>query len=250
MKLSLRNLIQIGFLILFLILMWILKGFIHLVCPFNFICSGPLWLKYFRIIFPIGFFISLFFIIITYFRGRIFCSWVCPVGTVQDIATYLKRDIGKKKKRKAVPSNKHLVILKYLFTLLLLISAYVTGVMVTVEYCPIFFTSVLGDLTFIIPYFFVVAVFLIIIFAIPRGFCRYICPLSVFFETAVRICTAVKGRNIFIDRKSCVECRVCESCCPMGNNIIEDFDPVNCINCRECEKRCPKNKGCEKTLKI
>ncbi|MCP3876298.1 MAG: 4Fe-4S dicluster domain-containing protein [Desulfobacteraceae bacterium] len=211
-------------------------------------------------------------LILAPFVGRIFCGYICPMGTTLDGTDAL---FGPKKNKFFFSDT--LFKVKYLALIFLLGSA-LFGVsyiffasplsLITRFYGLVLFPVIsflsketldlirpLGDLLditsisfaqvrtlrfatqFFILFFFI-AVFSMIKFS-PRFWCRYLCPsgaLLGFFSTSPIIRRHVSDK--------CNDCGKCTRCCPMS--AIEKQVPTNtfhseCIVCRTCEEICPEN---------
>jgi MauM/NapG family ferredoxin protein len=66
------------------------------------------------------FFFSIFVIVMTLFLGRVFCGWICPLGTLNNIFSFLKR----KKKQKEYKENWNRI--KYYILIFLLVTSILT----------------------------------------------------------------------------------------------------------------------------
>ena len=126
---------------------------------------------------PIFVILSVFVIMTTLIWGRgIFCGWVCPFGTIQDLI-YKFKSIFKFINFE-VPNNFHnkLIYIKYIILAAIIISAiYTSGNNLLMEFEP--FKTIIehkfNTSTVLILWSFVLLSF---VFFIERGFCRYLCP--------------------------------------------------------------------------
>ncbi|MCP4021757.1 MAG: 4Fe-4S dicluster domain-containing protein [Desulfobacteraceae bacterium] len=205
------------------------------------------------------------------FMGRIFCGYVCPMGTTLDTADYL---FGPKKKKYWF--SKQLFQIKYL-VLIFLAGSALFGVsyvffasplsLITRFYGLVIFPVVsflsregldlvrpLGDITdinaltfaqiriirfatqFFVLFFFV-ALFSMVKFS-PRFWCRYLCPSGALLAWVSK--APLIKRNV---SDNCNQCGKCLRNCPMS--AIEKEAPENtfhseCIVCRTCQEICPE----------
>lgn len=103
----LRRAVQTAFLVLFLALLWYaglrdagqapseaLKAFFY----FDPLVMTVTWLAAHEL--PAAFLLALITIGLTIALGRVFCGWVCPLGTVHNMATWFRRYRGKARLRK------------------------------------------------------------------------------------------------------------------------------------------------------
>lgn len=204
--------------------------------------------------------------------GRIFCGYICPMGTTLDVTdSFLKP--GKKHGQMSV----NLRQVKYLL-LCFLMGAAVLGVSFIFLASPLslitrfygllvfpvlsfackallVFARPLGDmldLTFLSYFdirtlrfatqffilFFFITVFFLVRFS-PRFWCRYLCPSGALI--------ALFSKRPLIRRQvsdNCTDCGRCTKRCPMS--AIRMDDPLRtayseCIVCRTCEQICPEH---------
>ncbi len=210
--------------------------------------------------------------------GRVFCGYICPMGTTLDVTDAL---FGYKNKTNLFSKNhskiENLLKLKYLILLFLLGSA-LFGVsyvffasplsLITRFYGLILFPVIsflsrealdivrpLGDMLDInfISYAqirtirfatqFFILFFFIVIFGLvrfsPRFWCRYLCPSGALL--------AFFSKAPMIRRQvseKCTQCGQCVKKCSMSAIAIEkpeDAFHSECIVCRTCEEVCPEN---------
>ncbi len=211
------------------------------------------------------------------FIGRVFCGYICPMGTTLDVTDAL---FGFKNNTYLFSKNqfkiKNLVKIKYLILAFLLGSA-LFGVsyvffasplsLITRFYGLILFPVIsflsreildivrpLGDMLDIsfISYaqirtirfttqffilFFFIVVFGMVVFS-PRFWCRYLCPSGALL--------ALFSKSPMIRRQVSDKCNQCGKCvrqCPMSAMEIENPENAfhsECIVCRRCEEICPE----------
>lgn len=89
--------------------------------------------------------------------------------------------------------------------------------------------------------FFVLGIFVVGSIAVPRFWCRYLCPLGGFLS----IFSRASFLGLKRDPVKCTKCPHCERACPMQIKILElDWQKINhpdCILCMECVDSCPEN---------
>ena len=213
----------------------------------------------------------LFVLILTVFFGRIYCSSICPVGTLQDFIGYLKRKIRKKVRfRYKKASN----ILRYsilgitvlfllfgsLFFVDLLDPFSNFGRIASNLFRPVYFflnntlTSVLEGfsiyklyyvtqvsynwVSLAFPAFFLLVLITMVLWR-GRLYCNTICPLGTFLGLISRYSVYKIG----IKESECTLCGACMTVCKaecidMKNRTI---DNSRCINCHNCFNACSQN---------
>ncbi len=180
--------------------------------------------------------------------GPVFCGWVCPLGLVLDLNQTLRRFVrrrilGKRKPEPiptAVPGD-----IKYALFGLLVGFALVAQIPLFQIVSPInllvralVFGSMLG-LAF-------VAAIVVVEWISPRLWCRALCPLGSFYSIVGRL--GVFRIQINPSEAGKVPCRKCQTRCPMGIPIMEDYTMKgagavthpNCTRCGECTEVCPR----------
>ncbi len=181
----------------------------------------------------------------SFVAGRAFCSWICPLNIVVDLATWLKSKFRIKSIETNTKSIRHL---RYYLLVLTLILSSILGFAVFEMLSPIGFLHrniVFGFGTGIMA---VVAVFLFDLFAKPLSFCFHLCPLGAFYSFVSHF--RVLKVNHIVD--NCTKCNLCFTVCPekqvlgiIGNSTgkIQSGECTNCGRCIEvCEDKALKFK--------
>jgi ferredoxin len=211
----------------------------------------------------------IFIIILTLIFGRVYCSTICPLGTLQDIFSNLYRRYKKKKYyRQLKPYN----WIKYSFLVLVIliffsgsligiylldpfsnfgriISAFVKPLIITINNTAAF-TLENFDIYFLYPLeikgftllkiiFPLFILLLILIMSIRSGrlFCNTVCPVG----TLLGLMSKVSFFRIKIAEDKCKGCQLCERVCKAGcidrKNKSVDFS--RCVSCYNCLAVCP-----------
>jgi formate hydrogenlyase subunit 6/NADH:ubiquinone oxidoreductase subunit I len=226
----------------------------------------------------VAFYWSIVTIVLTVVLGRVFCGWVCPLGTLNNIVSTLR-----KKRSTVMPPGLQKV--KYFVLVFVLVSAALglqaAGVLdpisltirsMSVSVYPAFnygvraaFDSVyaldppyLVDaseavyswlkasvLSFEQPAFrqgfFIGLLFLIILglnLLERRFWCRYLCPLGAMLGVLSRY--SLLKRSV---SEGCTECGVCNSHCPSGADphVKGGWKSAECMYCYNCDDVCPES---------
>ncbi|MBT8508254.1 hypothetical protein AZH53_07535 [Methanomicrobiaceae archaeon CYW5] len=197
---------------------------------FGFVFAAPLMPVYFYgfvatltgiQVLGLGMAAILLLVLLTFFTGRAFCAHICPVGTLQELASRLP---GRKFRvnNRIVPQAVRLVVL----------AAAVAGVFVSVNLLAAtgvesFFSLALtaGTLVF--------AAILVVSIVVYRPLCRFLCPFGAVFSA----CAAV-GTTGIVRTDACIGCRKCEKVCPTGE-AAPDTRNAECYLCGRCTEVCP-----------
>jgi len=178
--------------------------------------------------------ITLFYGII---GGRAFCSWVCPVNLITDLANWLRRVLYLDKIERKVWMSRN--VRYYVFGLALLVSA-ISGLAAFEIISPITimhrgvifgFGSGVG---------FLIAIFLFDLFVTKNGWCGHICPLGATHSIIGRFAPLSVKHNA----DNCTLCMKCKEVCPESQvlNMIgkrsELVTKQECTNCGRCIDVC------------
>lgn len=173
--------------------------------------------------------------------GAIFCGWICPFGTIQEYLGRVAEKLGIRKKN--LISKKWDRIFrnfKYIVLIVVLIQSARYFKLVFETYDPYYTIFNLWSSDITLTAVAVLGVTLILSLFIERAYCKYFCPLGAINGIMNRI-------NIFRlkkDRKSCIDCKLCDSACPMDIKVSEseDIKDSSCTKCMKCSDSCPVNK--------
>lgn len=222
---------------------------------------------------------SIITVIITVLFGRIFCGWICPMGTIFDLSTYI---IPNKKEKKPFGNGPYKNIKYYLLIFLFFgsllgfsavlffdplvflfrvftLNIYPFIVLITNQFLNLirplalkmgFFN--LSMLAYEQPVFslgllnlFLFLTIIGLIAAERRFWCRNLCPLGALLAILSRF--SIRGRQV---SDECTNCSKCAQICPM-NAIGDDFYKTStreCIQCERCAPVCPVDAISFKTI--
>lgn len=170
-------------------------------------------------------FYTLIIIIPTIITGRLFCGYVCPLGLLVEIFSYLLKPVSR---------SRHLRNLKYYHLIIIIILAcfgFYGGHLDPIATLTRGIGIVKHPGTFL-PI--VIVLSILFLSAIEeRFFCRNICPLGGLLGVISKI-------SIFkLKMTECKECHVCEKVCPTGAIEGQNVRFAECIVCQKCIDRCP-----------
>ncbi|QQE80272.1 4Fe-4S binding protein [Alicyclobacillus sp. SO9] len=174
-------------------------------------------------------------VLLTLLTGASFCSWICPLGTIQDVlAGFGKKIFG----RTFLPSprlDKYLRHLRFASLLLILYFTIRLGSLWFADYDP--FKAIFHfSFETLLPIF-LIAGFVVLSILSERFWCKYLCPLGAFFSLFSRLSLFKLKRN----PDSCKSCNLCNRSCPMGLNVAQAnvLSDGQCIKCLNCIQSCP-----------
>ena len=171
--------------------------------------------------------------------GRVFCSWVCPVNMVTDLASWLRRKMNLPRTSE-MPRN-----LRYYLLALVLILPVLTGMTVWewLNPVPVLYRAVLfsaGSGLWILA-----AIFLLDLFISERAWCGHLCPTGALFALLGK---ASPVKVSAVNAKDCDNCMDCFDVCPERQVLkpalrgqqpmITDSDCTQCGRCIDvCAQR-------------
>ena len=194
---------------------------------------------------PFIFLFWIFIIVTVFVFGRgLFCGWMCPFGSLQEIIHKVAARLGLARWQFKLPQHWHdrLKWLKYaIFGGLLAVSMFsmvLAEVLAEVE--PFKTTFLVGPLNRAWPYGLFVAVLLGLSVLIERPYCKYLCPLG------AALAMPSTFRWYGLKRKpDCNTCKACARGC--GAQAIDAdgrIDHRECLHCLDCMVLYTDPKGC------
>ena len=177
------------------------------------------------------------------FFGRLFCSWLCPAGGLQEMCMVITNKSVSGKFNKA----KFLIWVPWLgaITALFVMAGGVHSIN------PFMGTtagiSIVRPVSYITFYFCIALIVIIALVAGRRGFCHYVCWMAPFMIIGNKLGCFLRTNIVRIkaDKEKCIQCKMCTRNCVMSlpvetmvqNNAMENTE---CILCGMCIDTCPK----------
>lgn len=197
---------------------------------------------------------TLVWLLLTFLFGRIYCSSVCPIGTLIDGVMRVRRKIPRFNRPSAYKHKKRWsvhILFVYVFCLIIglvvvpfaiepwNIMRNIASVIKPSAVETTWISLGLGGLTGAIAG--ILSFILIIIYALFKGraFCTDICPLG----TAMGLLDTQTIFHIEIDPDKCIDCGACEEICKSNCiKVVSRFvDNSRCVRCFNCLSVCPND---------
>ena len=219
------------------------------LCPFggmeslySFMASGT-WL---RRVAPSSLVLLAIVVLTALLVGRVFCGWICPLGTLGEWTAKLSRKLGIRQRELPEPVDRPLRFLKYAVLALIIVFTWKLGTLAWRAYDPwVAWMHLSAGIEGMAeaPWSFVV-LFVTVIGAslfIERFWCRYLCPLGALLDPFQKV-------SLFKVRRSeehCIHCHICARSCPvrLDPESVEVTASAECIACGACVSGCPKEKA-------
>ena len=175
--------------------------------------------------------------------GRVYCSWVCPVNIVTDLAGWMRSKLGIKVSSQFSRST------RYWLLALTLVLPPITGAIVWELFNPVslMFRGIIFGLGW--AWMVILAVFLFDLFISQRGWCGHLCPMGAFYsllgkKSIIRVSAS--------KREQCDDCMDCFAVCPepqvikpalkgADKGLGPVIEAVNCTNCGRCIDVCDED---------
>lgn len=186
---------------------------------------------------------------LTVLSKKSFCSWVCPLGTVQEWFGRLGRQLFGRFMHLPRPIDRVLMGLRYvvLFGVLAMTWTVWQGDLGFRAYDPFFilFTGFQGHELASFSVLIGVGVLAIALF-VPFFWCRYLCPLGAVMDPLSRG-GLLRLRRV---KSVCTDCGSCDRACPHRIPVsqLDEVTARNCTNCLECVEACPEAGALELSL--
>jgi len=169
--------------------------------------------------------------------GRAFCSWVCPVNMVTDLAAWLRRKlyIDKIERKLWISRN-----LRYYMIIIALIVSAITGLTAFEIISPITILNRGVIFGFGAGLGLLVAIFLFDLFVVKNGWCGHICPLGGVHSIIGKFALLSVNHT----SENCTLCMKCKEVCPevqvlnMIGKRSELVSQIECTNCGRCIDVC------------
>ena len=192
---------------------------------------------------PASVVILLSIIAVSLLLRRSFCSFICPIGTIEELLW--KRGFSIFKGNLKLPkwldiiarAPKYLLLLFFVYFIFIAMSPVQISAFIASDYNKIadvrlmdFFAGLSGW-----PLAFIIAM-LILSLPLRNPFCRFLCPYGALLGLVAFFSPAKVTR----DNGFCVSCGVCNSYCPSGIPVMskERVHSPECIGCWRCISHC------------
>ncbi|QDF29632.1 quinol dehydrogenase ferredoxin subunit NapH [Halarcobacter anaerophilus] len=169
--------------------------------------------------------------------GRAFCSWVCPVNMITDLANYTRRKFGLNRIQKKQPATRNM---RYWIIALSLIISFIFAVPAFEFISPI--SMIHRGIVFGLGFGWaaILMIFLFDLFVLKNGWCGHICPLGGFYSLIGRF-SLIKVEH---QEEKCTLCMKCKEVCPESQVLFmvgKESGQVlsaECTNCGRCIEVC------------
>lgn len=178
------------------------------------------------------------------FFGRLFCSWICPMGGMQECLFSVNDKVPKQGWKNYI---KYVIWTVWVLAIVVCFLFRKKEITIDIFYMTDHGISVADIYNYIIYYGVIILILIPAVLFGKRVFCHYFCWMAPFMVlgTQIRKWLHLPGVHIAAQRENCISCKKCVQKCPMGLNVVElvkdncDFG-AECIQCGACVDSCPK----------
>lgn len=202
-----------------------------------------------------------FWLVATFVFGRLYCSSVCPVGTLQDISIWARRFFRLRPFRyRSSVGGKRARLTILVCYLICLVTSTLAFAWISEPWTILQSTAGLVRLDASITTWgshyswarlaggisvgAIVSALILLIYLVwavidGRRFCNEFCPIG----TALGIVTEYSVMHIEINPDKCINCMKCEEICPSHcvKVVSRYVDNARCVRCFNCLKVCPND---------
>ena len=178
-------------------------------------------------------------LVLTMASKKSFCSWVCPLGTVQEWLGRLGKRVFGRHFRLPTRADSLLMNLRYVVLIAVPVLTFTLWEfdLGFKAYDPFYILFTWGGHeTAAFSFLIVIGVLGAALF-VPFLWCRYLCPMGAALDPLSRV-GALRVRR---DSQTCTSCGVCDKACPHAIPVsqVDEVTAKNCTNCLDCIEECP-----------
>lgn len=231
---------QLGFLVVTLVAVFGLGANAEAWCPFGGVEAAYEYVTAGTALCSLGvsnFYILASVLLLTLLLRRVFCGYMCPIGSISELLFDAAKRLGFKPKDVTGTPDRILSLLKYPLLLYILYISWKAAELLFRGFDPVYaLISRHGKDITMWSYVALGAVLVGSLFVrIP--FCRWLCPMAAVMNPVPRF-------GLFrIERHgdSCTSCGLCDKVCPVAIPVsqVEVVNHARCYGCMECLEACP-----------
>ncbi|WP_160723899.1 4Fe-4S binding protein [Bacillus sp. USDA818B3_A] len=213
--------------------------------PISALVALKVWLTSgdFDVIHPAGLVLLSFFVGAGILLRKSFCSWICPIGTANELIAWLGRKIFKKNFDLPQWLVWLLTPLKYVLMLLFIGMVLQMDIFTAKSFLVDHYNKV-SDVKMLLLFLnisgftlkFIIVIFFLSLFF--RNFwCRFLCP----YGALIGLGSILRMTKVERNTDTCTDCEMCTKVCPQRLKVhkMEKVTSLNCSACMSCVEACP-----------
>ncbi len=235
-----RRFIQLGFLVLTLVGVFVVRGHTERWCPFGGVEALYSYTTVGNMTCSLGtsnFYVLGGVLLLALLARRAFCGYACPIGALSEWLQAGARRLGIRPIRVPYALDRGLALLKYAVLAVIIYFTAKVGELVFRGYDPCYALISRNGEDITIWAYVICGVIAVGSLFIMVPFCRWLCPLAAVFTPFSRVGFTRIQRN----SQTCVDCGACARACPMGIRVdkLPEVTAARCTSCLECLCACP-----------
>jgi len=171
--------------------------------------------------------------------ARVWCSWVCPINMVTDLAGWLRKRLQIKDTFKLRRKLRYVILgLSLIVSFLIGVAAFEWISPISIFHRELLFGIGTGWVA-------ILAIFLFDLFVLKHGWCGHLCPLGAFYSVLGKVTAPLR---ISFDTPTCTHCVECVRVCPEPQVLdfklageLSMISSSECTNCGRCITVCPED---------
>ncbi len=200
---------------------------------------------------PAGMMIFITILIMALLFKKGFCSWICPVGFIEEMLGDFSEKVFKRRIKPPkwldypLRSLKYIILIFFAHAILVSMSSLAIETFIYTDYNIASDFLMIRFFTDITPFALKVVIGLVLLSLVIRGFwCRYLCP----YGALLGMLNFISPTRIVRNSKTCIDCSACTTACPSFIKVekVKEVYSDECTGCMACIDSCPV----EKTLEI
>ncbi|HRX84136.1 MAG TPA: 4Fe-4S binding protein [Phycisphaerae bacterium] len=239
-----RRLIQLAFLTLTVVGVFVVRGNAERWCPFGGVEALYGYVTEGNVLCALAvtnFFMLGAVLVLALLVRRAFCAYACPIGTISEWLGVAGRRVGLR--TRLVPARADAYLRKGKYVVLAII-LYFTWTLGELEFraadpCYALISRHGEDITL---WAYVVAGLIVVgALVVTMPFCRWLCPLGAVLAPFSRL----GFTRIRRDAEACSGCARCTSVCPTAIpvHMLDEVRAARCMTCFNCLAACPPKRG-------
>jgi ferredoxin-type protein NapH len=181
---------------------------------------------------------AIVFVLYLMLGARVWCSWVCPINMVTDLAGWIRKRLPVNNMFRLRRNIRYLILgLSLILSLLMGVAAFEWISPISIFHRELIFGIGMGWTA-------IFAIFIFDLFVLKHGWCGHLCPLGAFYSLLGKLAPL----RIAFDTPTCTHCVECVRVCPEPQ--VLDFklagqlgmiSSSECTNCGRCITVCPED---------
>lgn len=195
-----------------------------------------------------SFIVFILMLLLSIFFGRIFCSYLCPGGGLQECAFSVNSKPPKLKWRRNI---KYVIWIIWVVTVIFCYINKGEIIKIDVLYQTEYGISISNVFGYIIYYGIICLIVIPALICGKRAFCYYFCWMAPFMVIGTKLSNILHLPTLHIstDKSKCNSCKRCNKSCPMSIDVEQaihnsTLKNTECIQCGACIDICPQKALC------